>query len=166
MSVSPAVAPSPNGPARHEAPADPWHAPVERPRSRYAWTRPLALGAVTLAGTAYTAAFNPNDPSEPFPLCPLKAVVGWDCPACGCLRATHALTNGQIGAALDHNVIWVLMVPVVVLGWAAWMARSLGATVPRLRLPSWVAPAFIIGLVAFGVVRNLPIPGHDFLISG
>jgi hypothetical protein len=120
---------------------------------------------VLLAGaTAYTGIADPNT-SDAFPLCPLKAATGWDCPACGSLRAVHALCRADVAGAMDHNLLFVLAVPVLVLGYGVWLARSLGWRVPTITVPHRVYPALIALALAFAVVRNLPIPGHAFLGS-
>jgi hypothetical protein len=93
------------------------------PRSRRL-VAPLALGAVTLCATAYVGLVDPNDPGH-YPLCPTKALTGLDCPGCGGLRAVHALVTGDLVGALDHNAYVVLVVvPVAVAAWIAWLVRS------------------------------------------
>lgn len=142
------------------APAHPEHhddAPhVRTPRStRPPWVVPAAVGAVTAAATAYTAWQDPNGAGV-FPQCPLRVLFGIDCPACGGLRATHALTRLDIAAAADHNVLVLVALPMVLLAWVLWMARGLGHDWFRLpRIPSRAYPALFLGLLVFGVVRNI-----------
>ena len=62
-------------------------------------------------------------------------------------------------------MLFVAAVPFVVVGWALWMARSLGWTwrgrpLPRWRRPAWGTYALVGALVAFMVVRNLGGPFH------
>src|SRR4051794_25353826 len=128
------------------------------------WVPPVAVGLGLAAATAYTGTADPNT-SDAFPLCPLKAVTGWDCPACGSLRAVHSLCRLDLAGAMDHNVLFVLLVPFLALGYAAWLARSLGWRVPTIEVPRFVFPAIMLLAVAFAVIRNLPIPGHAFLGS-
>ena len=108
-----------------------------------------------------------NDPntSHAFPLCPLKAVTGIDCPMCGGLRAVHSLTHFDPIGAADHNVAVVLLLPFAAYWYVAWLAKSLGRPLPELRVSRQVWAVAMAALVVFGVVRNLPIPGHDFLNS-
>jgi hypothetical protein len=128
------------------------------------WIAPVGVGVVVAAGTAYTGLADPNS-SDPFPLCPLKAGTGWDCPACGALRAVHALCRLDVAAAVDHNLLFVLAVPFLVAGYAVWLGRSLGWPLPRVSLPRGLYPALVALAIAFAVVRNLPIPGQAFLGS-
>ena len=128
------------------------------------WIPPVGVGLVVAAGTAYTGLADPNR-SDPFPLCPLKAGTGWDCPACGALRSVHALCRLDLAAAADHNLLFVLAVPFLVLGYALWLGRTLGWQLPRVSLPRGLYPALVVLALAFAVVRNLPIPGQAFLGS-
>ena len=121
------------------------------------------MGVIASVGTALLAVVDPN--SRNVPLCPLKAVTGLDCPLCGSLRAVHALTRLDVASALDHNVVFTLSVPFLVIGWVMWLGFSLGR--PR---PGWwrfdpplplIAGLF---LVVFAVARNLP--AFSWLASG
>ena len=119
------------------------------------WRAPVLVGAAAAAGTLLVTIGDPN--TTHVPLCPFKAFTGWDCALCGSLRATHSITHGDLGGALDHNIVFTLLVPFLVVGWAIWLARSLGHDVgPHVRLPRW-ALLTLLGLAfAFGVIRNLP----------
>lgn len=123
-----------------------------------------ALGVVT--ATAYIRAVDPNQPGH-YPLCPTLALLGIDCPGCGGLRATHALANGDIGAALDHNAFFVVLVPVLMGLWAVWLYRAWTGMspprTPRREVISRAAPmVLLVAMMAFAVVRNF-VP---FLGSG
>jgi hypothetical protein len=92
------------------------------PRSRRL-VAPLAVGALTLCSLAYVGLVDPNQPGH-YPLCPTKALTGLDCPGCGGLRATHALVTGDVVGALDHNALVVLVIlPLAVAAWVAWLVR-------------------------------------------
>ncbi len=137
-----------------------WSAP---PRRR-PWIIPTVVGVGVAAATAYTAVLDPST-DQAFPLCPLKYVTGADCPACGGLRAVHALSRGDVVGAADHHVLLVMAVPFLLVGYGLWLAHTLGAKVPRVRLSGRAIGALVALLLVFAVARNLPIPGHDFLNS-
>lgn len=91
------------------------------------------------------------------PLCPLAFATGLDCPLCGSLRSVHALASGDVGAALDHNLLVTATLPLAVAAWALWLARSLGRPVlPRLRWPRRTGLAVAGVAAVFFVARNLP----------
>ena len=131
---------------------------------RPAWRQPLGLGLTAAAAVTYTGLVDPNR-SHAFPLCPLKLVTGLDCPVCGSLRATHSLVHGHLGAAADHNLAFVLAVPVILFAWTTWLASAAGLPVRRWRLPThgwWMVASLA---VVFMVVRNLPAPPLHWLAS-
>jgi hypothetical protein len=139
-------------------------APSRRLRS------PLAVAGIVTAAVGVLVVVDPNEPGH-YPGCVLKNVTGLDCPACGGLRCVRALATGHPVEAADHNLLAVLVLPVFVLGWLAWMRRSWqGRPLVGTAGPHPVIPAGVIGwtfglaLVAFMVVRNLP--GVPFLGSG
>lgn len=133
--------------------------PLGSGRARVA--EPLRVGAAALAATAVLAVGNPN--TTHVPLCPLKAVTGLDCPLCGSLRAVHALTRGDIAGAANHNLLFTVAAPFLVLAWGWWLLDTLDRRPPGTQLVEayrrhatplrWVGIAL---LVTFAVVRNLP----------
>lgn len=118
---------------------------------------PLAAGALV---AAVTLALHLRDPHRPgaWGWCPTRLVTGFDCPACGGLRAVNDLTHLDLAGALSSNLVVVLLIPMAVALWgrrliALWRD---GANVRPLDPPVWlwwVAGALV---VAFTVVRNVP----------
>lgn len=147
-----------------------------RPRPRWRpYAGPLVVAGGVLAATAYVAFVDPNQPGH-FPLCPFREITGLDCPGCGGLRALHALTHGDLGAALDQNLFAVVLVlPLAVVLWVAWLLRcrpgraaapaaAAGASRVVALWRRWAPYAFLVLMVGFTVVRNLP--GVPYLRSG
>lgn len=129
-----------------------------------AWAAPVAVGIVALGGCAVLAVVDPNQPGR-YPLCPFRAVTGLDCPGCGTLRAIHALTGGDLARAAEHNLLTVVLLPVLTVAWLRWLGASLG------RGRSWALPPAvtygIVGVIAaFWIVRNLPWTPFTWLASG
>ncbi|MGI9578666.1 MAG: DUF2752 domain-containing protein [Microthrixaceae bacterium] len=144
------------GPHQHLAVSipPPGKAPETGRRARVAL--PVGLAALTLGGCVAVAATNPGD--DGVPLCWSRSVFGVDCPFCGGLRATNSLLRGDMGAALDHNVVLAVAMPIAVLMWIwwtwnAWRGNEISAP-QRSRTPLWISIAATIALVAFGVIRN------------
>jgi len=141
------------------APADAAAGAAVDPRSRRRrLVAPLATAVGVIAATAYIRAVDPNEPGH-YPLCPTLAILGIDCPGCGGLRATHALARGDISAALDHNALFVVLVPVLIVAWALWLRRAwTGVTPARTPLRDAVSRAVPIAILviamAFAVIRN------------
>ncbi len=135
--------------------------PVTTTAGRWRRVRgPLIAGGCVAAATAYVATFDPNGGGH-YPGCPLKILTGWDCPACGGLRATFALTRGDVATAFDQNILVVFLLPALVIWWLVSLKRRwIGE--PRVVSPERAARRqaviwAVVGLsLVFTVVRNLP----------
>ncbi len=125
------------------------------------WRRMLVP---TLAGAGValaTVALHLRDPHQQgsWGLCPTVWIFGFDCPACGGLRAVHDLTDGNLLAALSSNLLVVLAIPVV-LGF--WVRRLLvtwrgGEAMRPLTVPTWVWWTGGVVLLVFTVLRNTAV---------
>jgi hypothetical protein len=92
---------------------------------------------------------------EALPLvCPLRATTGLDCPLCGATRATVALLRGDLLAALDHNALYVLALPVVGVLVLLWLVGRRRPAWSRTPLAVW---SLVVVAGAFTVARNVPI---------
>ncbi|MFM8155096.1 MAG: DUF2752 domain-containing protein [Actinomycetes bacterium] len=119
---------------------------------------PLLTGALTLGALGYLFAVDPNEPGH-YPLCPAKALLGIDCPGCGCMRGLYALTHGDLAAAADHNLLLLLAVPIALVLWVRWLMRAWRGVSPAVsmrafRLRNRVMIIALVAILAFGVVRN------------
>lgn len=115
--------------------------------------------AATVAGLAASATLYAVDPNRPghYPTCPFLATTGWYCPGCGALRSLHDLLHGDLAGALARNPMTLVAVPYLLLAWVTWVLRSTGRPAPRsTSLPTWTIWLLLVGVVAFGVLRNLP----------
>jgi hypothetical protein len=127
------------------------HSRARRPRMRLLLL--LALPAATIVLFAF-------DPAGTwfFPSCPFFSLTGWLCPACGTLRALHALLHGQLDRAFRDNA-FALTVGLATAGRPAWDRLRGWATAPRPsvlpsgRLSGWL----LLAAVAFTVARNIPV---------
>lgn len=120
------------------------------------WLAPAGLGAAGVAAVATVAVLDPNEAGH-YPTCPFLATTGLFCPGCGTLRAVHALTRGDLAAAVDLNVLTVVLLPVLAVAWLLWLAHALGRRPTAPDLPSWAGSAIAVVVPIFWVVRNLPV---------
>jgi hypothetical protein len=119
---------------------------------------PLAIGAGFAAAASGVAAYDPAAPGSHYPLCPLRAITGLLCPACGGLRCVHALAHGDLFAAAHDNLLAVLAIAAAVLAWARWTSRAArGLRTPVRRPPAAALYAVAALALAFTVLRNLPL---------
>ena len=131
-------------------------------RARRVGLRRLGGPVATAAAIgAATVALHLRDPHQhgSWGLCPLRALTGWDCPACGGLRAVNDLGNGRLLDAAHSNLLFVASIPLLVALWALWLRRCWTGG-PRRRLSPRTARVLGVGgtalALAFTVYRNTP----------
>lgn len=117
------------------------------PSSRSTAFARVALVLVALATAAVLFFFDPAAHSF-YPRCPLHAVAGLDCPACGILRAMHQLMHGHFRAAFALNPFFFLALP----------ALGLFLIRPALRQARWAPWAALAALAGWFVWRNWLAP--------
>lgn len=114
------------------------------------------------AGAFLVGYFNPST-SGFFPVCPLHALTGFNCPGCGLTRGFHSLFHGDILAALQFNLmlpIYLLIFIYVGISLLLIVFRGRGLSF-KLFAPNLVYIFFIVSFV-FGILRNLPF--HPFTV--
>lgn len=156
------LGPVPAGPhpGRPGLPGHPGHPGRSRPRSpargplRFA--APVGTLAVVAGAFGYVAAVDPNEPGH-YPVCPLFRMTGLLCPGCGGLRSAHAFAHGDLVTALGSNALAVTGYVLFAALWGVWLVRTARRRPLRIGVPPrwWWGIGAV--LVAFSVVRNLPI---------
>jgi len=123
----------------------------------------VALALAATPCVVLLAFRNPEDPGL-FPPCPFLALTGYHCPGCGTLRALHQLLNGHLLAAVDYNPLTVFFLPFVVYAFLAAMVRGIwGPKLPTVFIPAGWIWTLLIAVIAFGVLRNLPVSPFSLL---
>jgi hypothetical protein len=124
---------------------------LSRPQRK---ARLAAAATLAVLSCAYLAVVDPVDPSAPLPVCPTKLVTGLDCPACGGLRAAHAVLRGHFGIAAPDNGFLLLAGPLVL--WLVWRAGGGYLSGERVLVPRLVAYGLLGTAAVWTVLRNLP----------
>ncbi len=127
---------------------------VTSPRRSLAAPGGVAAVAVTAAAVLH---FRDPHSAGSYGVCPMYALTGLWCPACGGLRAVNDLTNLDIGAAVSSNALIVPLIAVLVIAWIGWTVRRWKGTRDRMLVLRPTVTIVVLGvLVAFTVVRNTP----------
>jgi len=135
-------------------------APPSQTRRFAPWVTPAGLFVAGLGACAYIAVVDPNH-STAYPQCPTKLLTGLDCPMCGATRAVHSLLRGDVIGAMDHNLVFVLLLPAFIYSFVAWTATQLGHPMRPIPMSSkWVSIPLAVVLIAFAIVRNMSGPLH------
>ena len=118
------------------------------------------LVTISIVGVLYL--FNPAQHNF-YPICVFHELTGLLCPGCGSLRAIHQLLHGHFAAAFGFNPLLVLALPFLL--WTGMCLLAKKAKNPSASIvlrPFWIWLWFAVP-VAFGVLRNLPIPPFAWL---
>jgi len=93
-----------------------------------------------------------------FPPCPFHYLTGLHCPGCGTLRATHQLLHGHPLAALDLNPLMVLSLPFIAYALVSYIGKTFAnRPLPRVFWPPWAIWTLLGLIVAYWVLRNIPV---------
>ena len=92
------------------------------------------------------------------PSCSLNSLTGLHCPGCGNTRAAHAILHGDIGEAVQQNILFVIAIPFLGLGafrlWMDWIYPGKWKPLP-FRWKWGYSLVLIAIVVAFGILRNV-----------
>jgi hypothetical protein len=117
-----------------------------------------AIVLATLAGLFYVGLFNPVGGSGLYPSCPLFSLTGLYCPGCGTTRALHQLLHGHFATAFGLNALMVLALPVILYAYLSYALLAIrGRGLPRVFVPPVFIKTLLWTVVAFGILRNLPL---------
>lgn len=123
--------------------------------------RTLALAPAAAAPFVAVSLFDPNVAGN-YPSCPVRALLGVDCPGCGSLRALHDLAHLDLVAAMDHNLMLLLVLPLVAVEAARWVRGRPPSILVRAR---YAPLAVLVAFTVWVLVRNIPLAPFAVLAS-
>lgn len=131
------------------------------PSRHYNNRQRIFAGLVLLGVAIITVAVFISDPSQPhrfLPPCPFYTLTGLLCPGCGSGRAMINLFHGRFYAAWRMNPMALLLLPVPVL-YVLNLIRAVlhGRSLPGLILPPKVVWTLSGIIIAYGILRNIPV---------
>ena len=107
----------------------------------------IGVGAIFFFVNPTTTAF--------YPKCLFHEWTGLYCPGCGSTRALHCLLHGELCEALRDNALVVVALPLLGAVFIARTFRRLPPVAARQSRLVWLG-LLMAGIVAFGVIRNIP----------
>jgi hypothetical protein len=113
----------------------------------------LAAGAASAAALLYRF---PPQQYRVYPVCPVYRYLHFLCPGCGSTRALSALLHGRLAEALHYNPLFVVLLPLLLLG--AGMAYWTAVARNQVKWPQVSSSAITLLLAVatvFTIVRNL-----------
>jgi hypothetical protein len=91
-----------------------------------------------------------------YPVCLFHKLTGLNCPGCGATRAAYQLLHGHLLQALRDNALFILTLAALAV-WGAWqVGQKIRNRATSLVVPPGVLWAFLVAVLVFTVLRNLP----------
>jgi len=103
--------------------------------------------------------FNPNG-NDFFPKCIFHELTGYKCPGCGSQRAIHHLLNFDIATAISENILLVLAIPYIIIGFIFDLIKNPSNKIIKWRKILFGKKAIIlifVVIILFWVLRNIPV---------
>jgi hypothetical protein len=124
----------------------------------------VALILSLIFGACIVVYFWPPEQYTYLPGCTLNRLTGLHCPGCGGTRAAWALMHGDVLQAAAYNLYFLLALPFLLWWgghgvWATITGKQFGP--PRYR--PWLYAFIWVSLIAFAVLRNVPIIPFNLL---
>lgn len=116
----------------------------------------LAIIFITILVILYKT-FNPNM-SAYFPKCPFKVITTYQCPGCGSQRAVHYLLNFDIANAARENLLLVISIPYILIGFIYDSIETPNQNILKWRKRLFGTKAILIILpiiIGFWIIRNI-----------
>lgn len=121
---------------------------------------PALVAGGAAAGLAYIGSVSPYSASG-YPVCPIYALTGLYCPGCGTARCLHSLVTGDLGGAFARNLLIPILLVALAVAFVRWVVLRWRGERFTWNPPTWLPITLGIGVLLFGVLRN--IPGFDVL---
>lgn len=135
--------------------------PGQRTADRIARLRvPALVAGGAAAGLAYIGSVSPYSAGG-YPVCPIYALTGLYCPGCGTARCLHSLVTGDLGGAFARNLLIPILLVALAVAFVRWVVLRWRGERFTWNPPTWLPITLGIGVLLFGVLRN--IPGFDVL---
>lgn len=91
--------------------------------------------------------------------CPTKTMFNFDCAGCGTTRMLRAALKLDFYQAIRYNAATFFLIPLILIYLAFEAVAYINGGKNKLReiTPNWVYIVIIVLLVAFGILRNIPM---------
>lgn len=118
---------------------------------------PLAAGVLFLCAGVLIAAADPETPGGIIPVCPTKALCGFNCPGCGSMRAISSLMQGRFLDALHYNALALIALLFLFWAWLVWAAKPWGVRLPHWKNYRYASVITGVVIALWFIIRLIPI---------
>lgn len=117
----------------------------------------LFILLILLAGALFLYYHNPKEGLSL--ACPINFLTGYYCPGCGAGRACYMLLHGQIYQAFRYNPLLIIMLPWLIVYYAAcgiqWLCY--GKERVSIHIPEQIPIVILVIFLIYGIVRNIEV---------
>ena len=117
----------------------------------------LFILLILLAGASFLYYHNPKEGLSL--ACPINFLTGYYCPGCGAGRACYMLLHGQIYQAFRYNPLLIIMLPWLIVYYAAcgiqWLCY--GKERVSIHIPEQIPIVILVIFLIYGIVRNIEV---------
>lgn len=96
------------------------------------------------------------------PKCFFHELTGMYCPGCGGQRSLHALLNGQFLKAIDYNLLFILLLPLIIYFVFIFITGKKYSKSSFIYNPAFSFTVVIV-VVSFWILRNIPMSPFSWL---
>jgi len=96
------------------------------------------------------------------PKCIFHELTGFYCPGCGGQRSLHSLLNGNFLKAIDYNLLFILLLPLILYFMFVFITGKKYSTSSFIYKP-YFSLTIAIAVVAFWILRNIPVKPFSWL---
>lgn len=120
------------------------------------WIIVLLIAGMIAAGAFWLTVIIPFTPVSTIP-CPFEAVTGYECPGCGLQSSFVDLLKLRFRYVLMANMLSPILLPLFFVACISWGAEYLfGIRIWQFRIPAGVTITFVIVLIVYWILRNIP----------
>lgn len=95
-------------------------------------------------------------------MCPTKQIFHLNCVGCGMTRFVYFLMQGDFRQALQYNFFGPFLLLTLIVVYFYFIRWSFFDK-PFPKTPTWLAWAFLTFVVAYSILRNIPVEQLKFL---
>ncbi len=117
---------------------------------------------ILAAGTILLLYFFVEPKNGNLPKCFFHELTGLYCPGCGVQRSFHALLNGHLLTAIDYNLLFILLLPLIIYFILAFILGKKHAASSFIYKPVF-STAVVVVVVSFWLFRNIPVMPFSWL---
>ena len=96
------------------------------------------------------------------PKCFFHEITGLYCPGCGVQRSFHALIHGHILTAIDFNLLFILLLPLIIYFIIVFIMDKKYSSSSFIYKKEFSISVLIV-VVSFWALRNLPFKAFSWL---